>query len=149
MRKQSSDCFFHVWAENAYVVVNGNFGSGIMQNPLPYYMAYPLPLQYDNQKIERRDIEYMKSMYPMLAKELLMYVEAEVDRLDYEGSVIYDEYPDQLQIYLLSGRIYDKVKDTRTEDEKLVRDMIQLLVFQEILQRRQQQRRDKRYFYLG
>ncbi len=120
-----------------------------MQNPLPYYMAYPLPLQYDNQKIERRDIEYMKSMYPMLAKELLMYVEAEVDRLDYEGSVIYDEYPDQLQIYLLSGRIYDKVKDTRTEDEKLVRDMIQLLVFQEILQRRQQQRRDKRYFYLG
>ena len=149
MRKQSSDCFFHVLTANAYFVVNGNFGSVTMQNPLPYYMAYPLPLQYDNQKIERRDFEYMKSMYPMLAKELLMYVEAEVDRLDYEGSVIYDEYPDQLQIYLLSGRIYDKVKDTRTEDEKLLRDMIQLLVFQEILQKRQQQRRDKRYFYLG
>ena len=36
----------------------------IMNPKLPYYMAYPMPLAYDDEKIERRDYEYMKSLYP-------------------------------------------------------------------------------------
>ena len=59
-------------------------------------MAYPMPLQYDDERIEQRDFEYMKSMYPETAKRLLPYVEDECDRMAYEGSVVYDEYPDQL-----------------------------------------------------
>ena len=35
----------------------------------------------------------MKSMYPMSAKKILPYVEEECDRMEYEGSMIYDEYP--------------------------------------------------------
>ena len=65
-----------------------------MDYRLPYYMAYPMPLQYDDERIEQRDFEYMKSMYPETAKRLLPYVEDECDRMAYEGSVVYDEYPD-------------------------------------------------------
>ena len=32
-----------------------------MDYRLPYYMAYPMPLQYDDERIERYDFEYMKS----------------------------------------------------------------------------------------
>ena len=35
-----------------------------------------MPLQYDDERIEQRDFEYMKSMYPETAKRLLPYVEA-------------------------------------------------------------------------
>ena len=80
-----------------------------MERPLPYYMAYPMPLIYDDERIERRDFEYMKSMYPMSVKEILPAVEEECDRMSYQGSVIFDEYPDQLQIRLMCNRIYDKV----------------------------------------
>ena len=73
-----------------------------MDYRLPYYMAYPLPLQYDDERIERRDFEYMKSMYPMAVKKILPYVEEECDRMAYEGSVIYDEYPDKLQLRLMT-----------------------------------------------
>ena len=38
-------------------------------------MAYPLPLQYDDERKERRDYEYMKSLYPDVAKRLLPYIE--------------------------------------------------------------------------
>ena len=31
-----------------------------MEKKIPYYMAYPMPLLFDDEKIERRDFEYMK-----------------------------------------------------------------------------------------
>ena len=65
-----------------------------MDNRLPYYMKYPMPLIYDDDRTDRRDYDYMKSVYPETAKRLLPFVEEECDRLEYEGSMMYDEYPD-------------------------------------------------------
>lgn len=128
-----------------------------MDYRLPYYMAYPMPLQYDDERIERRDFEYMKSMYPMAVKRILPYVEDECDRMSYEGSVIYDEYPDQLQICLMCNRIYDKVKKMKPQDDMEMemqisrndglRDLVQILLFQELFRRRSRHRRDRRRFY--
>ena len=114
---------------------------------LPYYMAYPMPLQYDDERMERRDFEYMKSMYPITVKKILPYVEMECDRMSYAGSMIYDEYPDQLQIRMMCNRIYDKMSEEEKENKQL-RELIQVLVFQELHQRRCQYRRErKKYFY--
>ncbi len=129
-----------------------------MDYRLPYYMAYPMPLQYDDERIERRDYEYMKSMYPMAVKKILPYVEEECDRMAYDGSMIYDEYPDQLQIRLMCNRIYDKVKKTKLYDdeememqasrnEDWLRDLVQIMLFQELFQRRNRHRRNRRRFY--
>ena len=49
-----------------------------MDQKLPYYMAYPTPLLYDDERRDRMDFEYMKSMYPDAAKQLLPYIEDEV-----------------------------------------------------------------------
>lgn len=35
-----------------------------MDEKLPYYMAYPMPLLYDDERQNQRDYEYMKSVYP-------------------------------------------------------------------------------------
>lgn len=130
----------------------------VLEYRLPYYMAYPMPLQYDDDRIERRDFEYMKSMYPMAVKRILPYVEEECDRMSYEGSMIYDEYPDQLQIHMMCNRIYDKVKHQKPSndmememqvsgrDERL-RDLVQILLFQELFRRRSSHRRNRRRFY--
>lgn len=130
-----------------------------MDYRLPYYMAYPMPLQYEDDRTERYDFEYMKSMYPNTAKRLLVYVEDECDRMEYEGSMMYDEYPDQLQMRLMCGRIYDRVMelepdilDGETEGMEAatrnpVRDLIEVLLFQEFFRRRSDQRRRMRRFY--
>lgn len=135
-----------------------------MNERLPYYMAYPMPLQYDDERIERRDFEYMKSMYPMTVKRILPYVEAECDRMSYAGSVIYDEYPDQLQIHMMCNRVYEQVKDIESQDDtememqqyrrddrddrnNRLRDLVQILIFQELFRRRNRHRRDRRRFY--
>ena len=129
-----------------------------MDYRLPYYMAYPLPLQYDDERIERRDFEYMKSMYPLAVKRILPYVEDECDRMSYQGSMIYDEYPDQLQIRLMCNRIYDRVKKMKPQDDMememqisrnddWLKDLVQIMLFQELFRRRSRHRRDRRRFY--
>ena len=129
-----------------------------MDQRLPYYMAYPMPLIYDDERMERRDFEYMKSMYPMTVKRLLPYVEEECDRMSYEGSMIYDEYPDQLQIRLMCNRIYNRAKQQEPKDDMEMemqvsrnddglRDIIQILLFQELFRRRTNHRRNRRRFY--
>ena len=45
-----------------------------------------------------RDIEYLKSLYPLEIKRMLSYVSEACDRLDYKNSPMYDEYPDRMLI---------------------------------------------------
>ena len=81
-----------------------------MDAKMPYYMAYPMPFSYDDERTERMDFEYMKSMYPDAAKRILPYVEEECDRMEYENSMVYDQCPDKLQLRLMCRRVYDNVR---------------------------------------
>lgn len=114
-----------------------------METKLPYYMMYPLPVLFDEEKKSRRDYEYVRSMYPDMAKKILPYVEEECDRYEYEESMIYDEYPDKLQLRLMSRRIQNNVKkqEKETWDDDRLRDMTEVLLYQELLKRREERRR--------
>ena len=81
-----------------------------MDAKMPYYMAYPMPFSYDDERTERMDFEYMKSMYPDTAKRILPYVEEECYRMEYENSMVYDQCPDKLQLRLMCRRVYDNVR---------------------------------------
>lgn len=126
-----------------------------MAEKLPYYMVYPMPLAYDDERIERRDYEYMKSLYPDAAKRVLPYVEAECDRMEYPCSMMYDEYPDKLQLRMMSGRVYGKVreqekryfKDLKEDNADWLRNLIEVMLYQELYKRRQDDRRARRKFY--
>lgn len=118
-----------------------------MDLKLPYYMAYPMPFQYNDERAEKLDMEYLKSMYPELAKKILFYVEEEVERMLYDGSVIYDEYPDQLQIRLMCNRVCDKVKRHENIEDENLKDMVQLILFYEIYNRRCEYRKRRRKIY--
>lgn len=48
-----------------------------MNEKMPYYMAYPMPFSYEDERTERMDLEYLRSMYPDLPKRILPYVEEE------------------------------------------------------------------------
>ena len=149
-----------------------------MDTKMPYYMAYPVPFSYDDERTERRDIEYLRSMYPDIPKRLLPYVEEECDRMEYENSMVYDQYPDKLQLKLMCRRICDNVgrherlsfgdigsgdcacgcsADQNAEGERRqsgnhieaqsLRDLIEVMLYQEIYRRRCDHRRRCRRFY--
>ena len=125
---------------------------------MPYYQmpGYPQALW---QEIESdKDMQKLKEMYPDAAKEILPYIEEECDKMEYEGSVMFDEYPDRVMMGKIRNTIYDKVKDKYElpedgdKDEVLAMnretrrrypprknwlgDMIDVLLFQEMHRRR-------------
>ena len=111
---------------------------------LPLYMTYPLPMYYQEEDSIIRDLEYLQQMYPTEAKKYQKLIASILDKLDYEGSMIYDEFPDRWQLYKLSTDILDRIKREESEEGKesppekweWVGDMIQILLFYEIYKRR-------------
>ncbi len=111
---------------------------------LPFYMTYPLPMYYQEEDTITRDLEYLQQMYPAEAKRYQKIIASILDKIDYEGSLIYDEYPDRWQLYKLSMDILDRIKgeeqkkeeDVPPEKWEWMGDMIQILLFYEIYKRR-------------
>ncbi len=116
------------------------------QRILPFYMTYPLPLYYQEEDTAMRDLEYLQQMYPIEAKRYQKVVASMLDKLDYEGSMIYDEYPDKWQMYRLSQNILDVIRRQEEEEkagevvaqEKLdsISDVVQVILCYEIYKRR-------------
>ena len=75
---------------------------------LPFYMAYPLRDVFMTEMEYERDRERMKQLYPKEAKELQEYVEEECDKLEYEGSMMFDEYPDRMMLKMICDKIYQE-----------------------------------------
>ncbi len=108
---------------------------------LPFYMAYPLPMYYQEEDTVTRDLEYLQQMYPSEAKRYQKIIAEILNQIDYEGSCIYDEYPDKWQLYRLTKTIMDKVKRTEGEssDEKnweWIEEFVQVLLYYEIYKKR-------------
>ncbi len=121
---------------------------------LPFYMTYPLPMYYQEEDSIIRDLEYLQQMYPSEAKKYQKVIAGILDKLDYEGSMIYDEYPDKWQLYKLSRDILDRIKRAEEKDAPEVEipeipaekwewigDLVQILLFYEIYKRRHNSRR--------
>lgn len=63
----------------------------------------------DGQSLQ--DIEYFQSFYPESMKRLQAYVAAECDKMDYQGSPMYDEYPDRVMINRMCDSICRGIPD--------------------------------------
>ena len=114
---------------------------------LPYYMMYPIPYAFDEDKIQKRDREYLQSMYPATAKKIFPYIQEECDRQEYEGSMIYDEYPDRLQLRLMCRRIYDKAEKEEENPGAWLMDLIEVMTYQELCRRRVEHREIRKKIY--
>jgi len=144
---------------------------------------------YDNCDDADKDLDYMKQLYPPIAKKLLADIEDECDKLEYDGSCMFDEYPDRVYLGRIVDRIYTKYRyleededvnaesisppkvcdnqdtksiksnqygtdrnyrrdrfDSRRTRPRWLRDLIEVLLFNEILNRRRRYRSRRRWF---
>lgn len=132
-------------------------------NPYAPPMGIPMfPLYgYDNCAELDKDVDYMKQLYPSTAKAIQSEIDNECDQMEYDGSVMFDEYPDKVQLERIIDRIYDKVKDMN-EDPQVeanslyfypthrrhdhMHDLIAVLLLSEFFHRRRRHRGRKRWF---
>lgn len=69
----------------------------------PFYTTYANPL-YEGERMQDKEFNLMKSYYPGTVQHIQEKIEEECDLMDYEGSRLYDEYPDKYMIYHLSRK---------------------------------------------
>ena len=122
----------------------------------------------EEEEIEK-DLRRLQSMYPQTVKKILPYVEETCDKMEYEGSMMFDERPDRNMVQRMSDQIYQKVGDfweepaEQPEDEiqfmqyqgdrrppkkdRRLADLIQILLLQEMHHRRCRHRRCRPHMY--
>lgn len=83
----------------------------------PFYMSYPLQNVYMTELEYERDMERMKELYPQEAKRIQKLVEEECDKLEYEGSMMFDEYPDRVMLKVICDRIYQLASGPQEQPE--------------------------------
>lgn len=96
----------------------------------PFYVAYANPALYDGERIQEQEFALMKSYYPEAAGRIQEKVEEECQLLDYEGSRLYDEYPDKFMLHQLCRQIRTQVEgETAAQGvpDSLMDDLIQVL----------------------
>lgn len=135
---------------------------------MPFYMSYPMQNLYLTEMEYEKDMERMKELYPKDVGQILEFVEDECDKMEYEGSLMFDEYPDRLMIEMIVDRIYQQVQkngsDIETEqyrDERRpghrppppppqrgdhLRDLIGVILNNEMYRRRCRHRRCRRWW---
>lgn len=138
------------------------------EQPIPFYMAYPFLLPLDQEQAQEKDLQVMKSFYSRRAARIQEKADWECDRMEYDGSMMFDEYPDKFMMEHLCRKIEQEVlkeeegntsvliiEETcqggqgscgnRREEEGL-RDLIGVILFNEMFRRRSRHRRQKRFY---
>lgn len=129
-----------------------------IEKPLPFYATYPLFAGMEQELEHEKDLQKMKSYYSRRSAEIQELVEEECDQMEYDGSIMFDEYPDKLMMQNLCRKIEDQYlnqNDEKSDDMKVmnhksgqeIRDLIGVLLFNEMFCRRCRHRRQRNYYY--
>ena len=102
--------------------------------PLPFYMTYPGYLNLRQEAMVLKDLEYLQQLYPNDVQRYRRRVAEILDKTDYEGSMIYDEYPDRYSLQYLAKTICEIL--AKEEECPPAEDLIQVLLYNEIYKRR-------------
>ena len=91
---------------------------------LPFYMTYPevTGRTHEQDRDVMRDLEYLQQLYPLEVRYFQRRVGEILDRMDYEGSIIYDEYPDRYGLERLLESIWTIIKKEEQEGESDISD---------------------------
>ena len=111
---------------------------------LPIYLTYASPALYSGERMQEREFALMKSYFPDTALKVQEKVEEECELLDYEGSRLYDEYPDRLMMRSLCRQIREQVAgelELQEISDRFLDDLIEVLLYQEISRKRCRRRR--------
>jgi len=115
-----------------------------MPGKQPFYMTNPIQNLYMTELEYQRDLDRMKEMYPMEIRKVQELVEEECDKMEYEGSLMFDEYPDRLMLRQICKRIRDKAGLGENREDREDMDAPEILLFHEMFYRRCRYRRCRR-----
>ncbi|MDO4297850.1 MAG: hypothetical protein Q4C59_05135, partial [Lachnospiraceae bacterium] len=150
------------------IALDGGTAVG-MRNGMPYQTFDYLNVLEEEEQLEQ-DFRRLQSMYPQAVQEILPYIEEACDKMEYEGSMMFDEMPDRNMVRQISDGIYEQVRDIYPMEnaqeepdevlsmqyqgrrrnpprQNLLNDLIQVMLLQDMHRRRCRHRRCRPHMY--
>ena len=112
---------------------------------MPFYMSYPMQNLYLTEMEYEKDMERMKELYPKEVTGILEAVEEECDKMEYEGSLMFDEYPDRFMTERIVEHSYEEIS-SEEKDKELICSLIGVILSNEMYRRRCRHRRCRRWW---
>lgn len=124
----------------------------------PYYSQIGMqvyPYYLENSNDIDQDLNYLRLLYPRELRPIINEINRILDQLEYEGSSIYDEFPDRVYLSNFIDRIYQTLNSNGTLDSLLIaqnncsscaRVIIEILFYHEAYERRRRYRSNRRAF---
>ncbi len=112
----------------------------------------------ENYEDEVKDILYLKELYPVSFMDLQRIVDDECDKMEQDGSVMFDEFPDKERIRVLVQKLYEIAKsvseDSTVKNQEMrgmpsdewLKDIMSVLLINEMMRRRSRRRIGRRGF---
>lgn len=98
-----------------------------------------------------RDLEEMKRLYPKKIRFVSAMVEDSCDKLEYEGSPMFHEYPDRETIYQIATHVYKHMREEGDPEEPTLEcplyQIIMIMLCNEFHCRRCRYKRRVKRFY--
>ena len=106
-------------------------------------------------------MDYFKQLYPMTTRQIQIEVDNECDKLEYDGSLMFDEYPHRVSLERIVDRVCNKINiidespkveaknlyyTPRRRQNNVARDLVTIILLNEILRRRRRYRSRRRWF---
>ncbi|MCX4270147.1 MAG: hypothetical protein OSJ62_16025 [Lachnospiraceae bacterium] len=88
----------------------------------PFYIMNTQSQEENWEELEEKDWNYIKGIYPQTAKVIQEKVEDECDKLEYDGSMMFDEYPDKLMMRTICDRIYKEMQGEKEDSMPYAED---------------------------
>lgn len=122
------------------------------QEPFMFYKTYLLDSFLEDAKRMEKEQEMMFSYLPEEYRRLQKKIEDVCDKMEYEGSRMYDEQPDGNVIHQMSKKILEQMRTsedgfwgTEQEKDKYQEDMVCCFLCNEMFRRRYRSWQAKRY----
>lgn len=140
-----------------------------MENPqMPFYLPYPILLPFEQESMQDKDWKKMQSYYSKRAMRIQEKVNRECDRMEYDGSMMFDEYPDKFMMEHLCRKIEKEMQEEMKQEEMNggetsvarrmemqtmsrnqdtgLQDLIGVILFNEMYRRRCRRRQRRRFW---
>ena len=105
-------------------------------------------MQPELQMIDERELaadrDYLVRMYPARARLVMVLVEDECDKLEYEGSPMFAMYPDKEVLLGIARKVCDRIGCTDMDEN--FKHMVEVMICDEFYERRSRYKRRRKFF---
>lgn len=105
-----------------------------IHEPVPFHVMYSNANCMKREQMIEQEYGKMMSLAPNRIQMIQKQIEAELDQVEFEGSPLYDEYPDKIWISKMYTRIREKWKIK--EQDCSFEELIYMMILYEITRRR-------------